>query len=272
VGYRAGVRRKLALAAGVLALVALTGGAAGAAVTLSAPSSSGQQATTSGTRVKAPPEPLLAVVGASFSAGVGAGRPDRAWPEDLARIMHWRLALSADPGAGYINPGARHRGPFAKLAARLHLGRIDPNTIIIQGGHDDIGRPLPLIRTQVESLIATVRRECPTSRLAVLTVFPRGNPNAATVATDQTIVAAARDADPAIIVFDPIKGHWHFPRIGDQLHPTSAGHEWIAHKLAQGLHADGSLERTAGRPATSLADRASGADPEGQLNAQRYFG
>ena len=49
--------------------------------------------------------PLLAVVGASFSAGAGAGHPSDAWPEDLARIMHWRLIVSADPGAGYVNPG-----------------------------------------------------------------------------------------------------------------------------------------------------------------------
>lgn len=261
VGYGAGVRRKLAMAAGVLALVAVTGGAAGAAVTLSAPSSAGQQAATSGATVKGrPKQPLLAVVGASFSAGVGAGRPDRAWPEDLARIEHWRLALSADPGAGYLNPGSGHRGPFARLAARLDLARIDPDTIIIQGGHDDIGYPQSLIRARVESLITTVHRECPRSRLAVLTVFPRGHPNAITVQTDQTIVAAARQADPAILVFDPIKSHWHFPRIGDQLHPTPAGHEWIARKLAQGLRADGSPER------------ASGADPEGQLNAQPRLG
>ena len=143
VGYRAGVRRKLALAAGVLALVAVSGGAAGAAVTLSAPASSGQPPTHAvAVGSPAPTQrPLLAVVGASFSAGVGASHPDQAWPQDLARIMHWRLALSADPGAGDVNPGAGHRGPFAKLAGRLHLARTDPGTIIIQGGHDDIGRP-----------------------------------------------------------------------------------------------------------------------------------
>jgi acyl-CoA thioesterase I len=270
VGYCAGVRRKLAMASGVLALVLVTGGAAGAAVTLSMPSaSSGHQVTRSG-----PPSgpagarahtkrPLLAVVGASFAAGVGAGTPDHAWPEDLARIMHWRLALQADPGAGYVNPGSGHRGPFAKLAAHLHLARIDPNTIIIQGGHDDIGRPLPLIRTRVESLIATVRREAPDARLAVLTVFPRGRPTPATVATDQAIVAAARHADPAVIVFDPIASHWQFPRIHDHLHPTPAGHEWIARKLADGLRGRGVLDRISGSP---------GPAAESRLNAQPRAG
>lgn len=176
------------------------------------------------------------MTGASFSAGVGAGRPSLAWPADLARLEHWRLAVSADPGAGYVNPGEGHRGPFSRLAARLHLARIHPQAIIIQGGHDDIGRPLPLIRQRVESLIATIRREAPSARLAVLTVFPRGNhPRPVVWATDQAIVSAARHADPHILVFDPLAGHWHFSRIGDHLHPTSAGHLWIAERLAAGL-------------------------------------
>ena len=41
--------------------------------------------------------------------------------------------------------------------------------------------------------------------------------------------------DPHILVFDPLAGHWYFPRIGDHLHPTSAGHLWIAERLAAGL-------------------------------------
>ena len=180
--------------------------------------------------------PLLAVVGASFSAGVGAGHPGDAWPEDLARIMHWRLIVSADPGAGYVNPGAGHRGPFSRLAARLNLARAHPQTVIIQGGHDDAGLPLALIRQRVQSLIASIRRAAPGARLVLLTVFPRGNkPPGAVWATDQAIVAAARQADPAVLIFDPLAGHWHFPRIGDHLHPTPAGHRWIAERLAAGL-------------------------------------
>jgi lysophospholipase L1-like esterase len=217
VRYCARVRHKLAVATGVLALAAAAGSAA-AAVTLAGSPASGQQVTVAAPRHPAQ-RPLLAVVGASFSAGVGAGNREHAWPEDLARIMGWRLAVSADPGAGYVNPGARHRGPFSRLAARL-----DPNTVIIQGGHDDIGRPLPLIRSRVESLISTIRREDPRGRLAVVTVFPRGRPGPAALATDQAIVAAARHADPAVLIFDPIASHWQFPRIRDHLHPTAAGH------------------------------------------------
>ena len=144
--------------------------------------------------------------------------------------------MSADPGAGYVNPGEGHRGPFSRLAARLHLARIDPQTIIIQGGHDDIGRPLPLIRQRVESLIATIRREAPVSPARGAHGVPArgtipGPPGPPTRPScpppgTRTRTSWCSTRWPA---------HWHFPRIGDHLHPTSAGHLWIAERLAAGL-------------------------------------
>jgi lysophospholipase L1-like esterase len=179
---------------------------------------------------------MLAVVGASVAAGIGPGHPRDAWPADLARLLHGQVVVSADPGAGYVNPGGGHRGPFSRLATRLDLARLDPSVVIIQGGHDDIGRPLSLIRDQVASLVRTIHREVPRARLAVLSVFARGSrPSGAAWATDRTIVAAARQADPAVLVFDPLAGHWQFPQIHDHLHPTAAGDWWIAQRLAAGL-------------------------------------
>jgi lysophospholipase L1-like esterase len=180
--------------------------------------------------------PLLAVVGASFSAGVGAGSRQRAWPRDLARILRCRVLVSADLGAGYVSAGVGDRGPFSRLVSRLDLVRLDPSVLIIQGGHDDVGQPLSLIRRRVESLVAELRRNVPQTRLAILTVFTRGRrPSSAALATDRTIITAARHADPAVVVFDPLAGHWHFPRGADRLHPSAAGHRWIARRLAVAL-------------------------------------
>lgn len=186
--------------------------------------------------VAAAPEPVLAVIGASFSAGVGAGPGGHGWPADLAAQLGMRLRLSADPGAGYVRPGNGHRGPFLRLMDRLHLARLHPAIVIIQGGHDDIGRPLGLIGRHVRTLVDTVHAEAPHARIAVLSVFVTGNRASRPArATDRAIVRSARRADPHVIVFDPLVGHWRFPHIGDHLHPTAAGHLWIADRLAKRL-------------------------------------
>jgi lysophospholipase L1-like esterase len=183
-----------------------------------------------------PVQPVLAVVGASFSAGVGAGRPAQAWPADLGRILHLKVAVSAVSGAGYVNLGAGRRGPFKAMAGRLNLARLRPELVLIQGGHNDINHPAGQVRQSVHALITQIRCESPRSRIGIVSVFPTGDvPSAGARATDRVIVAAARAADPAVLVFDPIAGHWDFPRIGDDLHPSPAGHLWIARKIAAGL-------------------------------------
>jgi lysophospholipase L1-like esterase len=180
--------------------------------------------------------PVVAVVGASFSAGVGAPGRDAAWPADLGRLLHLRVAVRAVPGAGYLNPGAGHRGPFSVLAAGLDLARLRPAAVLIQGGHNDIGRPAAALRHSVRSLITRIHCETPGSRIGVISVFATGaDASPAARRTDRIIVAAARGADPRVVIFDPITQDWRFPRAGDQLHPTAAGHRWIAERVAGGL-------------------------------------
>ena len=230
------MRRRVVLAGGALIVLALVGTAVARSGSRVSPQDPGTPAIvrSSGPRQSAgTATPLLGVIGASFSAGVGAGNRRDAWPEDLGRRLGWRVAVVADPGAGYVNRGNGDRGPFSRLASELDLDRLDPTAIIIQGGHDDIGRPLPLIRDRVERLVTEIHREAPHALLIVLSVFVAGKqPSTAAVATDRTIVAAARRTDPEVVVVDPLAGHWHFPRTGDRLHPTAAGHRWIARRLA----------------------------------------
>ena len=183
-----------------------------------------------------PHAPTVAVVGASFAAGVGAGSPQHAWPADLGRLLHWRVVVSADPGAGFVSRGDHGRGPFDRLTSALDLPRLDPGLVIVQGGHDDIGLPLPVIAQRVRELIDTIHQQAPGARIGVLSVFcDQQGPTRAARDTDETIVTAARHADPSVLVFDPLAGHWQFPRIHDHLHPTPAGHQDIAERVAQGL-------------------------------------
>ncbi|HEX3780163.1 MAG TPA: SGNH/GDSL hydrolase family protein [Pseudonocardiaceae bacterium] len=187
-----------------------------------------------------PNAPTLAVVGASFAAGVGAGSAQHAWPADLGRMIGWRVVVSADSGAGFVSRGEGGRGPFDRLTGQLDLPALHPKLVIVQGGHDDIGQSPALIAQRVRQLIDTIHRQAPGARIGVLSVFcDQHGPTPAALRTDKTIVAAARQADPSVLVFDPLAGHWQFPRIHDHLHPDQAGHQDIADKIAQGLAKDG---------------------------------
>ena len=192
-----------------------------------------------------PHAPTLAVVGASFAAGIGAGSPEHAWPADLGRLLHWRVVVSADPGAGFVSRGDHGRGPFDRLAGALDLPTLHPGLVIVQGGHDDIGQPQSVIAQRVRALIDTIHRQVPGARIAVLSVFcDQQGPTKAQRETDATIIDAARRADPSVLVFDPLAGNWQFPRIHDHLHPTPAGHQDIANRLAAELGRAGVVNTT----------------------------
>ena len=60
-------------------------------------------------------------------------------------------------------------------------------------------------------------------------------------------MAAARAADPGVIIMDPLTGHWKFQHADDGLHPTAAGDAWIAGKVASILRAHGIVAARADR-------------------------
>jgi acyl-CoA thioesterase I len=191
--------------------------------------------------------PRVAIVGASFTAGVGPGNPDRAWAVLLARMEHWDAVIYGDPGAGYVRPGAGHQGPIAAELARVGLRALEPALVIVQAGHNDIGEPLQLERRRVAQAIALIRAEAPRAQIALLTVFPGKSHAARVYQTDQAIVTAARAADPGVIILDPLTGRWVFPHVRDKLHPTAAGDRYIAVKVAEILREHGVIPAPAVR-------------------------
>jgi lysophospholipase L1-like esterase len=176
--------------------------------------------------------PAVAIVGASFTAGVGSGNPGKSWAVGLARLLHWDAVIYGDPGAGYVRAGAGRKGPVAAEIARVDLRALGPALVIVQAGHDDIGVPPRLERRRVEQAVALIRAEAPRALIALLTVFAGRSPSAAAYRTDHAIVTAGRAADPHVIIMDPLAARWTFPRAPDGLHPTAEGSAWIARTVA----------------------------------------
>ena len=52
-------------------------------------------------------------------------------------------------------------------------------------------------------------------------------------------MAAARAADPAVIIIDPLAAGWRYAHVRDGLHPTAAGSAWIAGRVAAILREHG---------------------------------
>ena len=78
--------------------------------------------------------PVLAIVGASFTAGVGPGNPDKSWAVLLARRLRWDAVVFGDPGAGYVRAGVGRMGPVAAEIARIDLRALAPSLVIVSSG------------------------------------------------------------------------------------------------------------------------------------------
>jgi lysophospholipase L1-like esterase len=207
----------------------------------------------------------LAVVGASFTAGVGPGVAGGSWAVLLAHMLHWDAVVDGVPGAGYVRAGLGGQGPVAAELTRIGLRALAPALVIIQAGHDDIGVPARAEQQRVRQAVALIRTQAPQARIGLITVFTtqrsrfaRPYAPAAAYRTDDAIVAAATAADHNVIIMDPLAGRWAFARSHDRLHPTVAGSAWIARQVAAILRGHG-IAAAAGAAGSAGSAAAAGA-------------
>ncbi len=198
----------------------------------------------------------MAIVGASYTAGVGPHDPELSWAVQLARTLRWNAVVYGVSGAGYVHAGPGGQGPVARLLAREHLAALDPALVIIQAGHDDAGVPPRVEQLRVRQTIALIRAEAPHARIALVTVFTGRSPAhlAALSRVDDAIVSAGRGT----IIMDPLAGRWNYQHFDGGLHPTAAGDAWIARKVAAVLRAHGVLPAPDTGTAPLICDAAAG--------------
>src|SRR6266581_2590679 len=115
--------------------------------------------------------PTVAIVGASFTAGVGPGHPGGSWAALLAHHLGWDAVVYGDPGAGYVRPGVHRRGPVGREIAQVDLHELNPALVIVQAGHNDMGMPADLEQLRVKQAIAQIHAAAPHAGIALITVF-----------------------------------------------------------------------------------------------------
>jgi lysophospholipase L1-like esterase len=208
---------------------------------------------------------VLAVAGASFTAGTGPGAARLSWAVLLARTLGWNAVIVGVPGAGYTRAGAHGKGPAIRLLAREDLAGVHPALVILQFGHDDIGVPAAAEQRHVAATLAYVRARAPRARIAVLTVFTAAGPQprmaAAAERTDRAIVSAAGSV-PGVLVMNPLTQDWTFQRAQPGgLHPSAAGDAQIAGRVARDLLAHGVRPAPAAGGAPLICDSGTSAPP-----------
>jgi lysophospholipase L1-like esterase len=195
------------------------------------------------------PHPTLAIVGGSYTAGVGPSNPMLSWAVDLASKLRWNAVIYGVPGAGYVRTGSDDLGPMARMLTDEQLQGLSPALVLIQAGYDDGKVPVGIEQQQVRRTVELIRAAAPQAKIGLVTVFtsPARPIPARFYRIDSAIVAAAKAVDPNAIIMDPLTGQWKYQHVDDGLHPTAAGDAWIAGKVEAMLRAHG----VDGRPATA---------------------
>jgi len=152
-----------------------------------------------------------AVIGDSYSAGLGLGHPGRSWASDLPGRVH----VFGFSGSGF-SAGASpcHHVAYDQRAGRA-LG-LDPSLVVVEGGLNDFDQPAADIRAGFRRLMTEIgdRR--------VLVVGPPPAPlrGRSAARVDAILRAeAARSGTPYLSLIDR-----RFDYLRDRLHLTPAGH------------------------------------------------
>ena len=108
--------------------------------------------------------PTVAIVGASYTAGVGPDNPEQSWAVGVARLLRWNAVVYGVPGAGYVHPSVSGHGPMTRMLTAEGLGKLDPSLVIIQAGHDDVGVPIAFEARRVAATVRQIQTEAPGPR------------------------------------------------------------------------------------------------------------
>lgn len=186
-----------------------------------------------------PDRPTMAVIGASYSAALGATSPRRGYAPVAGAQLGWRVQVSAVAGTGYLNPGPRHQGTFLQRLRRMH-GAHRPEVVLIQGGRNDVHFRPRLLRSAVCATVAGARAQFAGAHVVLLGDVPFHVPvPAAQRRVARTLWSAATQCRAEYV--NPIAERW-ITRSNEARflgpipgHPNDAGYAYIAHHLVANL-------------------------------------
>ena len=180
----------------------------------------------------------IAVIGDSYTTGTNEGGlgaatwTARAWQLLARQGVQVTADVASEGRAGYGVRGD-HNSLFVDLTARA----VKPDDVLVVffGSRNDQGVDPVSLWTMANTNFDLVRRTAPAARLLVIgPPWPTADVPAAVLQIRDILGAAARTAGATFI--DPLADGWFVGRpelIGaDGVHPTDAGHAYMADKIA----------------------------------------
>jgi lysophospholipase L1-like esterase len=223
---------------GVALLVALLGLALLAACSALPSAAPTPTATPARPAIDVPADARAYFFGDSWTEGQVARR-GRGFPYVTSELLGWTAEVDGVGGTGYIRARRPSTQTYPVRAAAIPV-RAKADIVIVEGGLNDEGGDLTLLKPAVRRTVDALQARFPGKPLVVLGPAPRSLPVPADLKQIDLLI---RDEcrDLGVLYISPIEREWitglNFRDIIDPAshHPSTAGHAYLGGRLAVAL-------------------------------------
>jgi lysophospholipase L1-like esterase len=172
-------------------------------------------------------------LGDSYTSGwSGAGLGARGWPRIVGAAEGWTVVNLAVPGTGFINPGWTGQPMGSRVQAAIDR---HPGVVVIAGGHNDSRWSASAVAAAADRVIQRLHAALPNARLVIVApIWPSGSPPSRCLVLRDHLRRTA--ASVGAVFVDPLAENWfgasrHSMILADGIHPSDAGHRYIAQRV-----------------------------------------
>jgi lysophospholipase L1-like esterase len=176
-------------------------------------------------------------LGDSYTSGWnGAGIGSRGWPALVGADRGWKVVNQSVAGTGFMNPGWTDQ----RIGSQVDVAvRQKPQVVFVAGGHNDSRWPAATTSGAALSVIDRLHAALPDAVLVIIApIWQDGSPPSRCLMLRDALRRKAIAIGAVFI--DPLGEHWfagtsHRFIGNDGLHPTDAGHAWLASRILADL-------------------------------------
>lgn len=190
-----------------------------------------------------PADPRLLILGDSFTQGIGASDFRQGYAYQVGQTLGWDHRINGEGGTGFTWPGptGQDRIYSVRIAEAAADQSFRPNLVILQGGVNDYRANKDELHDAVIADISEVQAAFPDAQVIVFGPVASAARLAVTQNLDNPISSAA--AEERVPYLSPLRWRWITEQNSaalidaDGIHPTDAGHTFIAEKVVDFVRA-----------------------------------